>query len=752
MSTKSNEEKKGKSNIKAKREAIEIKYKLDDYKKLKSIEKIAKKAASNPNAIFDDLIRIISDTGVLYQAMGTISKNKGSLTPGAKTDTRTADRASSEMIEEISRKLKDGTFRFNPIRRIYMDKSGKGPVTKEQKEQLQKLHQQGKITMAQIKELKVRPLGIPSYPDKIVQEAMRMVLNAIYEPEFTRIQCNFGFRPGIGCQDAIHQIQQKAKAMDFVIEGDIKGAFDNVTHTRMILILKKKIKDRKFLKLIWGGLKCGIIYLNYRQDSDIGTTQGSILSPLLYNVYFHEFDKYIHTTFKELVEETNEKEQRKPNPPNKLWERYGYLGRKLNLKQKIKDHHAKYQELGGSSEILKKLAQDLKETIKKAKANYKARSRLKSYSRSKQTLRFWYTRYADDWVFLTNADITRVTIWKNLFTEWIKENLDLTVSEEKTKITNIRLGKERAKFLGYSLTMARGGRILKLGNTKTIRTSIIDRTKIRKEKLENKTKFKRRSINTSVIVTWDRERILPRLMDFGFIKKKEGKLKARAKTAWSVLPEPEIIDRYNYIIRGYINYYAPVTDHPLDLDLLYYLLKYSCAHTLAQKRNTTLKNLFQKQSKDLKIEYIEKTEIANKETGKKEQKTVKKTKQLLTWDDCRNIMKEILYTTRAKQKGKKQDTISLMNTTVDQICNVKINWRTKYKLTKHCAICGSESKVEYHHVKHIRKGKVTGFLQVMNQLNRKQIPVCQYCHNNIHKGAYDDLPLGQIYDEELIIL
>lgn len=140
-------------------------------------------------------------------------------------------------------------------------------------------------------------------------------------------------------------------------------------------------------------------------------------------------------------------------------------------------------------------------------------------------------------------------------------------------------------------------------------------------------------------------------------------------------------------------------------------MKFSCIHTLAQKRRSTLKSVITKQGKDIKLKYIESTEIIDKDTGIKQKKSVEKEKQLLTWEDCKQIMTDILYSTRAKQKGKKQDSISITSSTVDEICNVKINWRTKYKLTKHCSICGSENKVEYHHVKHIRKGKVTGFLQ-----------------------------------------
>jgi RNA-directed DNA polymerase len=326
---------KKKDNIAEKRSQLLDWYKNVDFKMLKTIEKIAIKSSTRDDAVFNNLMKLVVDPGILYQAMGNISNRKGSLTPGAQTDLRTVDASSAKIIKELSEKLKNGTFRFNPIRRVYMDKSGKNPVTKEQLDKLENLHKLGTVTMAQIKELKARPLGISSFPDKIVQEAIRMVLNAIYDPEFAKINMNFGFRPGMGCQDAIHQIQQKAKAMDIVIEGDIKGAFDNVDHNIMIQILSEKIKDYKFLKLIKGGLKWGVIFLNYRQDSELGTTQGSVVSPLLYNIYFHQFDKYINYDFRRMLDNINKKENRRSNPTNKLWESFAHLKGKLQMTKKI---------------------------------------------------------------------------------------------------------------------------------------------------------------------------------------------------------------------------------------------------------------------------------------------------------------------------------------------------------------------------------------------------------------------------------
>lgn len=113
---------------------------------------------------------------------------------------------------------------------------------------------------------------------------------------------------------------------------------------------------------------------------------------------------------------------------------------------------------------------------------------------------------------------------------------------------------------------------------------------------------------------------------------------------------------------------------------------------------------------------------------------------------------QIIRTAKWSTRKKRKQSISLVQESVDNICKGKGNWRTAYKLSRHCAICGNPESVEYHHVKHRRKRRVTGLLQVMKQLNRKQIPCCRPCHDKIHKGLYDNLPLISLYDEELMII
>lgn len=738
-----------KAGLSEKRKSLKEYYEDSEFKRMKTLNKITIKAAYSPDTKFGNLMRIITEKDVLLQAMGNINTKSGALTPGTKLDPRTADESSLELISEISETLKNGTFRFKPIRRIYMDKSGKNPVSTEQKETLNKLHKQGKVTMDQIKQIKARPIGISSFPDKVVQEAMRMALNAIYEPEFARTNTNFGFRPGLGCQDAISELKKGAKSMDYAIEGDIKGAFDNVNHELMIQILEKKINDQKFLKLVRNGLKCGVIYMDFRQDSEIGTTQGSVVSPLLYNIYFHEFDIFVSTVFKEKVNQTNQTENRTERPVNKLYNSISKKKTKLKLKNKINKVKELYNAENKDQNKLFEQVQELKETKTNYKILDKQQKKIRAFAKSKQTLRFWYTRYADDWVFLTNADLPRVEEWKELFKEWIDNNLKLSVSEEKTKLTKLNKG-ETIKFLGFQLKRQMKQRIVKVGYTKKIRTSKTNRTKFDIIRVNDKPKYDIRGTNPSLIVAFDRDRILTRLTNNLFIKKVGNIWRGRSKLPWTTLPEPEIIERYNYMIRGYLNYFTPVLDYPNDTHFLHYLLKYSCAHTLAQKRKTSLRKIFQKFGKDLRIQYQKNIKELDKPTGKILEKEVQSTVQLLSWEDCTKINEQII--TRTLIKYKKKQSISTIQRAIDEICNVKINWRTKYKLSQHCCICGNENGVEYHHVKHIKIGKTEGFLQIMKQLNRRQIPVCKQCHTNIHRGEYNGMSLKDLYDEELIII
>lgn len=243
--------------------------------------------------------------------MSQVMKNKGATTQGVVEAC--SDGANLELIDKMIEELKNNKYQFKPIKRIFIDKTNSDPNLNLK---LIDMAKQGKLTKEKIKEMKARPLGIPTFKDRILilQEAMYLILNSIYEPEFIQVNANFGFRPDIGTHDAMKEIQSKVHAMGVALEADIQGAFDNVNHDILIDILSERIKDQRFLKLIKQGLECDMYYGGVLEQTKIGTTQGSLMSPLLYNVYFNKFDKYMENEFPKVINKINTSEKRIHRP------------------------------------------------------------------------------------------------------------------------------------------------------------------------------------------------------------------------------------------------------------------------------------------------------------------------------------------------------------------------------------------------------------------------------------------------------
>ena len=140
-------------------------------------------------------------------------------------------------------------------------------------------------------ELKKRPLGIPTFTDKLVQEVLRMILESIYEPIF--INNSHGFKPNKSCHTALSELKKEFNGMRWFIEGDIKGCFDNIDHGVLVGLINNKIKDARIIKLIYKFLKAGYMENWQYQKTYSGTPQGGIISPLLANTYLHELDKFV---------------------------------------------------------------------------------------------------------------------------------------------------------------------------------------------------------------------------------------------------------------------------------------------------------------------------------------------------------------------------------------------------------------------------------------------------------------------------
>ena len=142
----------------------------------------------------------------------------------------------------------------------------------------------------------MRPLGIPSVNDKLVQEVIRQILEAIYDPLF--LNNSHGFRPNRSCQTSLYQIKQKCTGCSWAIEGDIQGFFDNIDHDTLLTLLKRKIDDGRFIELIRRFLKAGYMEEGKKRNMITGTPQGGIISPILSNIYLNEIDLYMQTCIK----------------------------------------------------------------------------------------------------------------------------------------------------------------------------------------------------------------------------------------------------------------------------------------------------------------------------------------------------------------------------------------------------------------------------------------------------------------------
>ena len=255
-----------------------------------------------------NLYEIMRQEDIWLQAYANIYSNKGALTKGI--DDNTLDGMSKRRISNLINHLKEGTYKPKPVRRVNIPK------------------QNGKL----------RPLGIPSGDDKLVQEVIRIILESIYEPVFD--DNSHGFRPKRSCHTALEQVQKTWTGIYWFVEFDVKGFFDNMDHEIMVKLLEKKIDDKRFIKLISSFLKAGYLEEWKYHETYSGTPQGGIVSPILSNIYLHELDLYIRY----VREEFHVGKERPTNPE------YRNLGNKMYRLRK------KLQQIGSQPKILKELS------------------------------------------------------------------------------------------------------------------------------------------------------------------------------------------------------------------------------------------------------------------------------------------------------------------------------------------------------------------------------------------------------------
>jgi group II intron reverse transcriptase/maturase len=323
------------------------------------------------------------------RAYAKLYTNEGVLTPGV-DPADTVDGMSLDRIDDIVTALEAGTYRWKPARRVYIPR----------------------------RDGKRRPLGIPSWSDKLLQEVLRTVLAAYYEPLFS--DSSHGFRPGRGCHTALRSILFNWKGTKWFIEGDIEGCFDNIDHEKLIEVIGRSIKDERLLKLLRGMLKAGYLEDWEYHQTYSGTPQGGIISPLLANMYLNELDTYIE---EELIPQYTRGERRAVNPE------YGRLTRGVRKARQQGDY-----------ERCRALKRERRE-IPYGDPNDPNYRRLK------------YVRYADDYFLgFVGPKSEAIEIRRRIGA--FLQTIGLTMSDGKTLITHAATG--QAQFLGYLIYMAKG--------------------------------------------------------------------------------------------------------------------------------------------------------------------------------------------------------------------------------------------------------------------------------------------------------
>jgi group II intron reverse transcriptase/maturase len=225
------------------------------------LKRINESSTNHENGVFTRLYRYLLREDIYYAAYQKLYANKGAATKG--TDNDTADGFGERYVKTLISQLKDGSYRAKPVRREYIPKSDGS----------------------------MRPLGIPSFRDKLLQEVIRQILEAIYEPVFS--DNSHGFRPKRSCHTCLKQLKMKFAGVSWFIEGDIKGCFNSIDHEVLIEILQRKIKDSKLINIIRQFLKVGYFEDWKYNPTHSGTPQGGILSPILANIYLNELDNKV---------------------------------------------------------------------------------------------------------------------------------------------------------------------------------------------------------------------------------------------------------------------------------------------------------------------------------------------------------------------------------------------------------------------------------------------------------------------------
>lgn len=481
---------------------------------LEILENIRKNSKEQPNEVFTRLYRYLLRPDIYYVAYKNLYANDGAGTKGVDDDT--VDGFSEEKVANIINALSEGTYQPKPVRRTYIQK------------------QNGKM----------RPLGLPTFTDKLVQEVLRMILEAVYEPTF--LNCSYGFRPKRSCLTALEHVKHDFRGAKWFIEGDIKGCFDNINHATLVGFIGNKIKDARFIQLLYKILKAGYMENWKYHNTYSGSPQGGIVSPILSNIYLHELDKFVISLKADFDEEptslyTPEYDRAKMDVHN--------IRRRLN---RCNDEGCK---------------QTLLDELREARAIM-----LKTPCKSQTDKVIKYVRYADDFLIGVKGSKEDCELIKSKLSDFISETLKMELSQEKTLITHSAI---LARFLGYDVRVRRNNDIRAHKGSGTQRTLS-------------------HSVELLIPIVDKLNRFL---FDNNVVEMRNGEMKPRKRNNLIRLTDFEIVSSYNAELRGICNYYNLASNF-CDLHYFSYLMECSCLKTLAAKHRCKTSVIRRKKYKD----------------------------------------------------------------------------------------------------------------------------------------------------------
>ncbi len=576
---------------------------------------------------YERLYRYLFSEEMFAVAYQRIYAKQGNMTPG--TDGKTIDEMSLERIERLIVSLKDESYQPHPARRVYIPK----------------------------KNGKKRPLGIPSFEDKLVQEVVRLLLEAIYEGHFEGT--SHGFRPHRSCHTALGMIQKSFAGAKWFIEGDIKGFFDNIDHNVLISILRERISDERFLRLIRKFLNAGYVEDWKYNKTYSGTPQGGIISPILANIYLDKFDKYI----KEYAAKFRKGDRRSINPE------YWRLNNKKNwLKKKLQKTSDEQMQKSYLYEIAQLSKQMLSTPHKDAMdADFR---------------RMQYVRYADDFLISVIGSKAECETIKADITQFMREQLKLELSDEKTLITHAQ---DKAKFLGYEIFIRKSDAVKR-----------------------NKDGVLKRDFNGAVVLTLNSAVIQKKLTEYNALEVRniDGKDIWWSKPRRYMTPmKPEdILAQYNAEIRGLYNYYSLAANVSKECASFAFIMKMSMFKTLGWKLNTSARKVRQKYQKDKDF--------------------------VIPYNDAKGKQKYRVFYNEGFKKRNAQFDVDYDK--LPQTMYVPYPSLVERLKDGRCELCGKEGKVVMHHVRTLTKLRGNNeWEKLMLKRHRKTLVVCEDCNSMI---------------------